>query len=109
MRALQEEIHRLHSRDRQWNAAIEQLEDQNRYLQWHVQLEKAERMKQDSEVIMMRRELGPDKVAALRNRLKVPSVKVCFFHVVFRDIGPTDTMCHFLANTLVYVDTHWQA
>lgn len=77
IRAYSHEVYMLRARDKQWSTALEMLEDQNRYLQWHVQHEKAERMKQEAEVVMMRRELGPDKVAALRNRLKAPSVKVC--------------------------------
>lgn len=76
IRAYTHEVYMLRSRDKQWSTALDMLEDQNRYLQWHIQLEKAERMKQEAEVVMMRRELGPDRVAALRNRLKAPSVKV---------------------------------
>lgn len=78
-RLSRDDVQKLYSRDQQWSTAFDSLDDQNRVLQWQVQSEKTERMKQEAELIMLRRALGPNSTHILRNRLRTTTVKVCFF------------------------------
>lgn len=63
-------------RESQWSDLVDLLDDKIRWLQYNLHKEKGERMRVETELIAIRRVLGPSSITLFQERLNTPALRV---------------------------------
>lgn len=75
---MEHQLHQLLACEEQWPLYADASEDNRCVLEYKLHVEKGEQLKQDTELLVLWREVGPASLAMIRNRIREPVLRVHF-------------------------------
>ncbi|EIM79112.1 uncharacterized protein STEHIDRAFT_164004 [Stereum hirsutum FP-91666 SS1] len=73
---LQERLEQFKRRDDEWEGIVDLLDDKIRWLHFNLHKEKGDKMRLESELIAVKRALGPSALTLLQERLNTPVIRL---------------------------------